>query len=104
MQQAPVVRQVPPRVERGRATSVYARVMANEETRYAYFNTTQGLLYGDPDQEELKAVEKMLEEASVAYLFNPDEYRRRPLFRSQGMTGVGVEEIARVVSKLPSTR
>lgn len=104
MQQAPVVAQDPPRIERGKAKSAYERVMADEETRYAFFNTTQGLLYGDPDHEELKAVEKMLEEASIAYLLNPVQERRRPLFRSQGMTGVGIEEIARVVSRLTGNR
>lgn len=99
MQQEPLVDQGPPRLQR-KANSVYARVMANEETRYAFFNTTQGLLYGNPDHEELKAVEKMLEDVGIAYLFNPDEYCRRPLFRSRGMTGVGLEEITWVASKL----
>lgn len=103
MQQSSVVGQDRSRLER-RANSAYARVMANEETRYAFFNTTQGLLYGDPDQDELKAVEKMLEEVGIAYLFNADRYRRRPLFRSQGMTGVGLEEITRVASKISHDR
>lgn len=103
MEQAPVVGQDPPHLAR-RANSVYARVMANEETRHAFYNTTQGLLYGNPDHDELQAVERMLEETGIAYLFNADRYRRRPLFRSQGMTGVGLEEITRVASRLAHDR
>ena len=97
MQQAPGVGQDPPRLELRKAESVYERVRANDETLYAYFNSSKRLLYGDPHQDELRAVEKLLEEASIAYPFNPDENRRRPLFRSNRMTGVGLEGSAQVV-------
>ena len=86
--------------DRDEALSVYEQVMADPEARYAYFNTTQGVLYGDPLQDELIEVRRVLDEASIAYLFRADEGRPWPTFRSREMTGVGLDEISRLVAKL----
>lgn len=87
--------------------SVYEQILDNQEARDAYFNTTQGILYGNPDQPETKEVIQMLDEATIAYLFNPDKYRARPQFvTSQGaagggkMIGRGKEDIAYIIRQL----
>ena len=88
------------RPEPGGAPSMYAQVIAHEESRYAYFNTTQGVLYGDPRQEELRAVRKALDDAAIAYLFNDDEGHPWPTFHAGKMTGVGLDEISCMIAKL----
>lgn len=86
--------------DQNEAPSVYEQVMADPEARHAYFNTTQGVLYGDPLQDELIEVRQVLDDASVAYLFRADEGRAWPTFRSRELIGVGLDEISRLVAKL----
>ena len=100
MQQQTLDREDPTPTNENEALSVYEQVMSDPEARYAYFNTIQGVLYGDPLQDELKEVRRVLDEASIAYLFRADEGRPWPTFRSKELTGVGFDEISRLVAKL----
>lgn len=88
------------RSEGSEVRSSSAEVSARQEPGRALFNTTQGVLYGDPDQEELKEVRKALAEAGIVHLFNPDEYRPWPTFYSREMVGVGLDEISWMIGKL----
>ena len=86
------------------APSLYEDVLAHEASRYAYLNTTKGVLYGDPDQDELKEVQQALEDAGIAYLFNAHEGRPRPTFYAHSMTGFGFDEIVCLITNLSPGR
>ncbi len=80
--------------------SVYDRVLADEESRDAFFNTTQGILAGDPLQEDVGAIRQELDSASIAYLFTPDENLPRPTFYSERVSGVGYGQIRQAIAQL----
>ena len=88
------------RPEGSEAPSLHAQVAARQEPGGAHFKTTRGVLYGDPDQEELKEVRNVLAEAGVVYLFNPDGYRPWPTFYSRDRIGVGLDEISWMIGRM----
>ena len=59
----------------------------------AFFNTTQGVLTGRPGDEDLRRVREELDSQHIAYLFNPDGTRPRPMFSAQGWDSFGLDEI-----------
>ena len=83
-----------------RHRSVYERVMANPQSRQAYFNTTRGVLSGHPEHAETKELRRALNERAIAHLFNPDETLPRPVFYSPGIISVGDSEISAVTDRL----
>ena len=85
------------------AVSQYERAMSKPEVRSMYLNTTQGILYGDPDREETKLVREQLNSAVIAYLFSVDISLPRPMFRTDQLTCVGSEEISYAISCLSDT-
>lgn len=87
-----------------RSGSVYERVMANPRSRDAYFNTTRGVLSGNPEQEETKRVRTLMNERTIPHLFTPDDTLPRPVFYSSGGVGVGETEIRAVANHLSSLR
>lgn len=84
-----------------RLQSVYERVMANPQSRQAYFNTTRGVLSGHPEHAETKELRRALNERAIAHLFNPDETLPRPVFYSPGVISVGDSAISAVADRLP---
>ena len=79
--------------------SVYERVMANPKSRHAYFNTTRGVLAGDPEQAETQRLRSDLSGRAVAHLFSPDRTLPRPMFFSAGTVSIGADEIAAATSR-----
>ena len=84
-----------------RLQSVYERVMANPQSRQAYFNTTRGVLSGHPEHTETKELRRALNEKAIAHLFSPDETLPRPVFYSAGIISVGDSAISAVADRLP---
>ena len=82
--------------QRKRHSSVYERVMGNPQSREAYFNTTRGMLTGNPEQGETKSVRNALNDGAVAHLFTPDATLPQPVFYSAKTVSVGAIEIATV--------
>lgn len=76
-----------------RPQSFTEAVLSDPEARYAYFNTTQGVLAGRPDDEELSRVRALLDSFHIAYLYNPDPTRPQPMFLAPEGTLVGYEQI-----------
>lgn len=66
----------------------------------AYFNTTKGVLIGRPDDAVLHEVRKELDKRHIAYLFNPDATRPRPMFTAQGWSSIGLAEICQHVDAI----
>ena len=83
-----------------RPASVYEQIMADPEARHAFLHTTQGILYGDPEDEEVKRILVVLDTARVAYLFASDLHLPRPQFRTKNKVAVGEDEIALVLEEL----
>lgn len=77
--------------------SLFDLVLSRTVSREAYFNTTQGLLTGDPADTEVQQVMEGLEQRAIAYIFLPDQFRPRPAFSFESRTVVGREEILRAV-------
>lgn len=61
--------------------------------RDAYLNTTKGVLTGRPYDDDVRQAKEMLDRVDIAYLFNPDATRPRPMFCSRDWTSIGIEEI-----------
>ena len=80
--------------------SVYERVMANSKSRHAYFNTTRGVLTGDPEQEETQELRAVLNENSVAHLFTADRTLPQPIFYLDGSVRIGSKEISALAEGL----
>ena len=80
--------------------SLYERVMANEETRHAYFNTTQGMLTGNPAHQDMDEILKVLDVNKIVYLYDPDTNRPRPIFYSPGRISIGLAEISQAAVRL----
>lgn len=66
----------------------------------AYFNTTQGILAGHPNDEEVLKVRELLDANDIAYLYNADISRPRPVFTSEGWDNIGLEEIKECISEI----
>ena len=66
----------------------------------AYYNTTKGVLTGRPDDSALLLVRRALDDRHVAYLFNPDVTRPRPMFTAQGWSSIGFDEICQHVDAI----
>ena len=82
--------------------SLYNMVMSDDEAREAYFNTTKGVLTGRPDDDDLQRARARLDESGIAYLYNPDSLRPRPMFLTQERAIVGLEQIEEYISSLQS--
>lgn len=80
--------------------SIFERVMADPWSRHAYFNTTRGVLTGNPDQEETQRLRGDLNARAVAHLFSPDRTLPRPVFNSGGTISIGADEITAATSRL----
>ena len=80
--------------------SVFERVMENPKSRNAYFNTTRGILTGDPDQAETIETRALLGEKSVAHLFTADPTLPQPMFYADGFVRIGNEEIASLAHRI----
>lgn len=70
----------------------------------AYYNTTKGVLTGRPGDESLREVREALDERHIAYLFNPDITRPRPMFTAQGWSSIGLDEICQHVDAIREAR
>lgn len=80
--------------------SLHERVMANPDTLYAYFNTTEGMLTGDPAHQDMKEILRVLDDNRIIYLYDPDTNRPRPTFYSPGRISIGLAEISQVARRL----
>ena len=80
--------------------SLHERVMADPETRHAYFNTTQGMLTGNPAHRDMDEILKVLDDNKVVYLYDPDTNRPRPIFYSRGEISIGLAEISQAAGRL----
>lgn len=80
-------------------SSIFERVMADPRSRHAYFNTTRGVLTGNPDQEETQELRSDLNARAIAHLFSPDRTLPRPVFNSGGTISIGADEIAAATSR-----
>lgn len=79
--------------ERSQRASIYERVMADDRSRHAYFNTTRGVLVGNPEHEETQRLRRDLNDRFVPHLFSSDRTLPQPVFYSDGIVGVGAKEI-----------
>ena len=86
-----------------REDSLYEAVMADPEARHAYLHTTKGILTGRGDDPDTLSVKASLDEARIAYLYNPDPLRARPMFLMTGQIAVGREQIEAVIPTLRSS-
>ena len=82
--------------------SIHERIMANPQSRYAYFNTTQGMLRGNPAHKDMEQILKVLDDNNIVYLYDPSTNRPRPIFYSQGNMSIGLAEITVAAAKLGS--
>jgi hypothetical protein len=82
---------------------LYDMVMSDDDARKAYFNTTKGVLTGRPDDEDLRRARTRLDESGIAYLYNPDSLRPRPMFLTHGRAIVGLEQIEKYILSLQTT-
>ena len=73
--------------------------MEDSGTRHAFNNTTQGVLYGDPSQDEVRRILAALDDAPVAYLFATDLDLPSPMFRTKNLVCVGEVEITDAISQ-----
>jgi len=85
-------------VARTQYGSVFEAIMADPQSRHAYYNTTRGLLAGNPDQAETQGLRSDLCARAVAHLFSPDESLPRPVFYSAGAISIGADEIVAATS------
>ncbi|MDE0161799.1 MAG: hypothetical protein OXL98_08670 [Acidimicrobiaceae bacterium] len=96
-------RQQHPDSRRQRRQSLHERVMTDPESRYAYFNTTQGTLRADPSHRDMQKILKVLEDNEIVYLYEADTSRPRPVFFSRGHISIGLAEIAEAAGRLTAT-
>ena len=82
--------------------SIHERVMADPQSRYAYFNTTQGILRGNPAHKDMAQILRVLDDNRIVYLYDASTNRPRPVFYSQGNISIGLAEIAVAAAKLAS--
>ncbi len=80
--------------------SVFETIMADPQSRHAYYNTTRGVLAGDPDQSETTDLRNDLRARSVAHLFSPDRALPQPVFYSAGTISIGADEISAATRNL----
>lgn len=80
--------------------SVFERIMAKPKSRHAYFNTTRGILTGDPDQDETIATRELLAEKSIAHLFTADRSLPQPMFYVGDNVRIGNKEISALARRL----
>ena len=83
-----------------RPPTTYEEVMRDDQTRHAFCNTTQGVLYGDPKQDEVTRILAILDNSPVAYLFATDLDLPRPMFRTKKLICVGEDEIIDAIDHL----
>lgn len=83
--------------------SLYEKVMADPDTKHAYFNTTQGMLTGNPSHQDMDAILELLDDNKIVYLYDPDANRPRPTFYSPGRISIGLAEISQAAKRLAST-
>lgn len=83
-------------------SSLYQQVMEDPEARRAYFEMMRmsGELSGAPDDENLIAVRKKLEEAMIPYFYIANRRRPRPIFVIENRISVGREEIEAQIASL----
>ncbi len=93
-------RQQRPDSRRKRRQSLHERVMTDPESRYAYFNTTQGTLRADPSHKDMEQILKVLDDNEIVYLYEADTSRPRPVFFSGGHISIGLDEIAEAAGRL----
>ena len=84
-----------PEHQREARRSLYERVLDDEQTRDAYFNTTQGMLRGSPSHADMDEIRKVLDANGVVYLYEPESNRPRPTFYAPGIISIGLAEISR---------
>jgi hypothetical protein len=80
--------------------SAYERVLADPEARDAYFNTTRAHLFGDPNASDVVNAIEHLENASIAFLFTPDEDLARPILQTELSQFVGAAQIHSAIGML----
>ena len=80
--------------------SLYAQVMSDPDARHAYFDTTQGTLESSRHHPDLGKIRDVLTEASIAYLFNANDRRPHPVFRTASSVDVGTEAIIARIAAL----
>ena len=80
--------------------SVYDVVISDPDSHHAYLNTTKGVLTGCPDDEDLRAARTRLDESRVAYLYNPDSARPRPMLLTRKRVFVGLQQIEDYIASL----
>ncbi len=89
-----------PHAARQPMQSIHAMVMADPDSRYAYFNTSQGMLTGNPAHKDMDRIRRLLDDNRIVYLYEPDTSRPRPTFYSQGIISIGLEEISEAAARL----
>ena len=77
---------------------------SNRRVRAAYFNTTRGLLTGRPDDNDVEEIRQALYTRDIAYLFNADATRPRPMFSTSDRDSIGLEEIMDHLDELAKPR
>jgi hypothetical protein len=80
--------------------SLYEAVLADPDSRDAYFNTTQAHLSGDPFDPSVVSLVNELEGVSVAFLFSPDEDLARPVLQIDHLQFVGEPQVRRAIASL----
>jgi hypothetical protein len=80
--------------------SLHERVMADPDTMHSYFNTTEGMLTGDPAHQDMNEILRVLDDNGIIYLYDPDTNRPRPTFFSPGTTSIGLVEISQAARRL----
>ena len=83
-----------------RSGSLYAQVMSVPGARHAYFDTTQGTLESSRHHPDLDKIREVLAEARIAYLFNANDRRPRPVLRTANSVDVGIEAIIARIAAL----
>ena len=83
--------------------SLYDAVVSDPASHEAYLNTTEGVLTGRPDDEDLQAAKARLDESRVAYLYNPDAARARPMFLTRKRVFVGLQQIEDYIASISAT-
>ena len=86
------------------ADSLYEEVMNDPDARHAYFHTTKGVLTGRAEDEDTIAIKALLDEQWIAYLYNPDFMRPRPIFLTKTAQIVGRAAIEAHIENLVEHR
>lgn len=83
--------------------SIHERVMADPASRYAYFNTTQGMLRANPAHKDTEQIRKVLDDHKIVYLYDASTPRPRPTFYSRGSISIGLAEITEAAQRLAAS-